>query len=145
MWNRSLCLAGLGGVGVRDRTIQVDSVEAEEGDVIVLYEVMFGPQGECGLYGQTSVEWVVDRWHGSKRRAQAAAHRLCRSVGPRPQPGIQNTKPIPVIVVRTRFSSIAAVANRKPISRKEVYRIFSTADGGWVHSIEPREMKVSDL
>ncbi len=103
---------------------------------LLLYNVIPGPLGDCGTNGQLCVDdrAMGSRWAKSRQVAESAAQYLCERIGPRPQPGIQNTKPIPVIVVEVEYAEAVDVANGKRARQREVFRVWSLADGSWTNT-----------
>lgn len=99
--------------------------------MIQLYKVIPGPSGPCGVNGETCVDEYprVQRWWDTVIGAQDAARDICERIGPRPKPGVQHKRPIPVIVVEVDFLSVEDIANGRKASVQEVFRIWSLADG----------------
>ena len=101
--------------------------------MIVLYEIVPGPVGDCAEGGRTCLSpdaWSgIPRWWGERIKALRAMEELAQRVGRRHQPWHQNTEPLALIVVRYRFRTIVDVANNHWLSRSEAGRIFQLADG----------------
>ena len=92
--------------------------------------------------GSNGTEWCNDcgaNSHGAEHRTSlreipapeqlVAARLLCAGIGPRPCPGIQHERPIPVVVAETEFVEIVDVANGNWSARSELARIWLLADG----------------
>ena len=98
--------------------------------MIVLYKVVPDPSGPCGEHGQLAVDCQrLQRWWGTREEAELAARAFCADLGERPCPGIQHTRPLPVIVVEILFATAVDVANGVASQRQEVARVWSLADG----------------
>lgn len=99
--------------------------------MIVLYQLIAGPNGDCGIYGHTAVDEHprVSRWWGTLGEAELEARVLCERIGPRPRPGIQHTRPIPVIVVERTYENHVQIARGTPVEMREVHRVWALADG----------------
>lgn len=105
--------------------------------MITLYKIIPGPVGPCGRGGQVACDhaWShpapLPRWWDTLSLAQSAAEALAERIGERPQPGHQNTDPLPIIVVEATFLSVSKVANQTTLTEREVSTIWQLADGTW--------------
>lgn len=101
--------------------------------MIHLYQVVPNPSTDGRFWGRLCVddfpEWRC--WHGQEPGARISAQEICKTIGTRPCPGIQHTRPIPIVVVEVTYTDIVDVARGRPKSRREVYRIWQLPDGSW--------------
>lgn len=70
-----------------------------------------------------------DRWHGTREDAEAACRKACGLIGPRPRPGIQHQRPIPIAVFEVRFADALAAVRRDWAIFHEISRLWQFYDG----------------
>ena len=101
--------------------------------MIVLYHLIPGPSGDCGVYGSVAVDEHPGRrrWWATFAAAEIESRDLCRKIGERPRPGFQHTRPVPVVVIEKSYLDHLDVARGKKISQKEVHRRWALADGSF--------------
>jgi hypothetical protein len=105
--------------------------------VIVLYKVVLRP----GDWGDTLHDGLCldefrthDRWHDLQSAAERACVQACELIGPRPRPGIQHQRPIPIAAFEVVYENAVLVARGDPTSHTEVYRVWQLADGTWTET-----------
>lgn len=111
--------------------------------MIVLYSVVPSPRPDDPSWPGIVITQAdeVPRFHDSESSARTHAGRLAELIGPRPQPGIQHTRPIPISVVELTFKSVLSVYRRSHESAQRVWTISSLADGSVIGGDESKRQE----